>query len=232
YGILRSSGYAVLGLQSFVVICEVQASDTPYLLDGYGVLAWVSKGYCSSSHLGSMQLLDVLSYAYTGEIVANEVSNLCPLLVITIIPNGIQPVLYQVVRVKFDESGKVIVAQILKHELCLISLDVEGFYDKDIYSMKYAAKIELFLPNKSDDEIVEGSVIMSRTMYAQLMQQTFQAPKGYLMPPRSGSGYPAAEFGMKIACGFEMIYQTRKYVLLEGKGSKCEVYRESLERSG
>ncbi|GKD68372.1 hypothetical protein Tco_1322462 [Tanacetum coccineum] len=57
--------------------------------------------------------------------------------------------------VEFDESRKVIVAQILKHELCIILLDVEGFYDKDIDSMKYAAKIELFLPNKSDDEIVE-----------------------------------------------------------------------------
>nr|GEY53982.1 protein ecdysoneless homolog [Tanacetum cinerariifolium] len=57
--------------------------------------------------------------------------------------------------VEFIESGKVIVAQIVKHEPCLISLDVEGFYDRDIYSIKYAAKIELFLPNKSDDEIAE-----------------------------------------------------------------------------
>ncbi|PWA57683.1 multi antimicrobial extrusion protein [Artemisia annua] len=37
---------------------------------------------------------DVISYAFTsGETVANEVSDLCPLLVITIILNGIQPVL-------------------------------------------------------------------------------------------------------------------------------------------
>nr|GFA40227.1 hypothetical protein [Tanacetum cinerariifolium] len=58
------------------------------------------------------------------------------------------------------------------------------------------------------------------------------APKGYLMSPRSGSGYPAVELGMKISCGFQMIYQMRKQERLEGKGSKCEVYRESLERSG
>nr|GEV22383.1 protein ecdysoneless homolog [Tanacetum cinerariifolium] len=126
----------------------------------------------------------------------------------------------------------VLVAQILKHEPCLISLAVEGFYDRDIDSMKYAAKMERFLPNKSAEEIVEVSVIMSRAMYAQLMQQTFQAPKGYPMPPRSDSGYAAAELGMKIACGFEMIYQTRKQEGLEGKGSTWEVYRESLERSG
>ncbi|GJV93244.1 myosin heavy chain-related protein [Tanacetum coccineum] len=134
--------------------------------------------------------------------------------------------------VEFDETRKVIVVQILKHEPCLISLDVEGFYDRDIDSIKYAARMELFFPNKSDDEIVEGSVIMSRTMYAQLMQQTFQAPKGYLMSPRSGSGYPVTELGMEIACGFQMIYQTRKQEGLEGKRSKCEVYRESLKRSG
>nr|GEY39220.1 protein DETOXIFICATION 40-like [Tanacetum cinerariifolium] len=37
---------------------------------------------------------DVISYAFTpGETVANAVSDLCPLLVITIILNGIQPVL-------------------------------------------------------------------------------------------------------------------------------------------
>nr|XP_043632483.1 protein ecdysoneless homolog [Erigeron canadensis] len=126
----------------------------------------------------------------------------------------------------------VSVAQILKHEPCLISLAVEGFYDRDIDSMKYAANMDRFLPNKSSDEIVEVSVIMSRAMYAQLMQQTFQAPKCYPMPPRSDAGYSAAELGMKIACGFEMFYQTRKHDGLEGKGGTWEVYRESLEKSG
>ncbi|KAK9052609.1 hypothetical protein SSX86_029239 [Deinandra increscens subsp. villosa] len=124
------------------------------------------------------------------------------------------------------------VAQILKHEPCLISLAVEGFYDRDIDSMKYAANMERFLPNKSSDEIVEVLVTMSRAMYAQLMQQTFQAPKGYPMPPRSDGGYTAAELGMKIACGFEMIYQMKKQNGLEGKGGTWEVYRESLEKNG
>ncbi|GJY09680.1 putative multi antimicrobial extrusion protein, partial [Tanacetum coccineum] len=41
-----------------------------------------------------LSVRDVISYAFTpGETVANEVSDLCPLLVITIILNGIQPVL-------------------------------------------------------------------------------------------------------------------------------------------
>ncbi|XP_076909210.1 protein ecdysoneless homolog [Bidens hawaiensis] len=126
----------------------------------------------------------------------------------------------------------ILVAQILKHEPCLISLAVEGFYDRDIDSMKYAASMERFLPNKTSDEIVEVSVVMPRAMYAQLIQQTFQAPKGYPMPPRSDGGYAAAELGMKIACGFEMIFQMKKRNGLEGKGGTWEVYKESLEKNG
>lgn len=124
-------------------------------------------------------------------------------------------------------------AQVLKHEPGLISLAVEGFYDRDIDSMKYAAKMERFLPNGSGEEVVEASVVMSRAMYAQLMQQTFQAPKCYPMPQRSeGKEYVEAELGMKIACGFEMIYQLRKREGVEGKGSTWEAFRESLEKSG
>lgn len=133
------------------------------------------------------------------------------------------------VRVRVPVS----VAQVLRHEPCLISLAVEGFYDRDIDSMKYAAKMERFLSNGNREEIVQVSVRMSRAMYAQLVQQTFQAPKCYPMPPRSGAcGYVEAELGMKIACGFEMMYQMRRRQGLEGKGSTWEAFRESLERSG
>lgn len=122
-------------------------------------------------------------------------------------------------------------SQVLKNEPCLISLAVEGFYDRDIDSMKYAAKMERFYG--SGEEIVEASVRMSRAMYAQLMQQTFQAPKGYPMPLRGDARvYAEAELGMKIACGFEMMYQLRKKDGVEGKGSTWEAFRESLERSG
>lgn len=131
------------------------------------------------------------------------------------------------VRVRVPVS----VAQVLKNEPCLISLAVEGFYDRDIDSMKYAAKMERFYG--SGEEIVEASVRMSRAMYAQLMQQTFQAPKGYPMPPRGDARvYAEAELGMKIACGFEMMYQLRKKDGVEGKGSTWEAFKESLERSG
>ncbi|KAI9165793.1 hypothetical protein LWI28_020574 [Acer negundo] len=128
----------------------------------------------------------------------------------------------------------VLVAQVLKHEPCLISLAVEGFYDRDIDTMKYAAKMERFLSKGKGEELVLVNVKMSRAMYAQLMQQTFQAPKCYPMPSRSGdvAGYVEAELGMKIACGFEMMYWQRKKEGEEGKGSTWSKYLESLEKSG
>ncbi|KAH0714155.1 hypothetical protein KY284_007060 [Solanum tuberosum] len=135
------------------------------------------------------------------------------------------------VRVRVPVS----VAKVLKHEPCLISLAVEGFYDRDIDTMKFAAKMERFLGNGgSGEELVRVLVRMSRAMYAQLVQQTFQAPKCYpALPPRSDVGaYMEAELGMKIACGFEMIYQLKKRQGMEGKGSTWDAFRQSLERSG
>ncbi|PIA56186.1 hypothetical protein AQUCO_00700500v1 [Aquilegia coerulea] len=133
------------------------------------------------------------------------------------------------VRVRIPVS----VAQVLKHEPCLISLAVEGFYDRDIDSMKYAARMEKFLSGGSGEELVQVSVRMSRAMYAQLVQQMFQAPKFYPMPLRTDSSvYLEAELGMKIACGFEMMYQRRHCEGSDAKGSSWDAFRESLESSG
>ncbi|MCL7028343.1 hypothetical protein MKW94_023623, partial [Papaver nudicaule] len=134
------------------------------------------------------------------------------------------------VRVRVPVS----IAKVLKREPCLISLAVESFYDRDIDSMKYAAKMEKFASGGTSEEIVRVSVRMSRAMYAQLVQQTFQAPKCYPMPSRNDSAvYVEAELGMKIACGFEMMYQQRRHENLDGKGtSTWEAFKESLESSG
>ncbi|KAG0473473.1 hypothetical protein HPP92_015330 [Vanilla planifolia] len=129
------------------------------------------------------------------------------------------------------------VAQVLKHEPCLISLAVEGFYNRDLDSMKHASRMDKFLRLNGTGgalEIVRISVQMTRIMYAQLVQQRFQAPRCYPMPGREEGSvvYKEAELGMKIACGFEMMYQERKTAGNEGKGSTWEAFRESLDRSG
>lgn len=122
------------------------------------------------------------------------------------------------------------VAQVLKHEPCLISLVVAGFYDRDLDSMKDASRMEVFLGT----EMVRVSVAMSRVMYAQLVLQRFHAPSCYPMPrvEEGAVGFKEAEIGMKIACGFEMMYQERKREGKEGKGSAWDVFKEGLEVSG
>lgn len=127
------------------------------------------------------------------------------------------------------------VAQVLKHEPCLISLAVDGFYDRDIDSMKHAAKMERFLKKGEEVEMVRVSVTMSRAMYGQLVQQNFQEPRCYPMPARSEvgrEGFAEAEIGMKIACGFEMMYQERKRAGEEGRGGTWDAFVKSLEGSG
>ncbi|KAG9138494.1 hypothetical protein Leryth_012776 [Lithospermum erythrorhizon] len=127
------------------------------------------------------------------------------------------------------------VAQVLKLEPCLVSLAVEGFYDRDVDGMKMIGTgMGRFVPSGSSEELVRVSVRMSRAMYAQLVQQTFQAPKGYPpLPPRSDvEAYKEAELGMKISCGFEMMYQLRKREGEEGTGSTWEAFRQSMERNG
>ncbi|XP_015963354.1 protein ecdysoneless homolog [Arachis duranensis] len=134
------------------------------------------------------------------------------------------------VRVRVPVS----VAQVLKHEPCLISLAVEGFYDRDVDSMKFAARMERFLPRGKEEELVTVSVRMSRAMYAQLVRQTFRAPKVYpaAPPPGEREAFFEAELGMKIACGFEMMYQQSKRDGVEGKGRTWEAFKKSLEEVG
>lgn len=66
------------------------------------------------------------------------------------------------------------IVRVLKH-MSLISLAMEGFYDRDIDSMKQAAKMEWFLKGGKggEKEMVIVAVKMSRVMYTQLIQQIF-----------------------------------------------------------
>ena len=144
------------------------------------------------------------------------------------------------------------VAQVLKHEPQLVSLAVEAFYRRDVDAMKSATRLERFLPSDagSESEMVEVLVTMSRAMYAQLHQQMFAPPRKYPMPAIADPTYKEAELGMKITCGFEMMYWERQRfetddARMSDEGGNptgpeqapvCdpgwEVYRKSLEKSG
>jgi len=58
--------------------------------------------------------------------------------------------------------------------------------------------------------MVEILVTMSRAMYAQLHQQMFAPPRKYPMPVVADPKYKQAELGMKLTCGFEMMYWERQ----------------------
>ncbi|CAL9244966.1 unnamed protein product [Arabidopsis halleri] len=125
------------------------------------------------------------------------------------------------------------VAQVIRHEPFLISLAVEGFYDRDMDSMKSAAKMEKFLSKGREEKLVLVLVKMSRAMYGQLVQQKFQAPNCYPMPSVSDrDAFSEAELGMKIACGMEMMYQQRKKEGEDGKGISWSKYIDNLEKNG
>eukprot|EP00898_Chlorokybus_atmophyticus_P001396 jgi/Chlat1/2257/Chrsp17S02567 len=97
------------------------------------------------------------------------------------------------------------VAQVLRHEPQLASLAVDAFYYRDLDDMKAAAAMRNFSP--SDDELVDVMVTLNRSQYAILSQQPFEAPKGFTMPPPSHPDFAATELGMKLAVGFEILYQ-------------------------
>lgn len=62
----------------------------------------------------------------------------------------------------------------------------------------------------SNSEMVDILVTMSRAMYAQLHQQMFAPPRKYPMPAVADPKHKQAELGMKLTCGFEMMYWERQ----------------------
>ncbi|RKP27685.1 SGT1 protein-domain-containing protein [Syncephalis pseudoplumigaleata] len=52
---------------------------------------------------------------------------------------------------------------------------------------------------------VPVTVRFTRTLYAQLVRQPFHPPKPFRLPPPTSPDFKAAELGMKLACGFEIL---------------------------
>ncbi|KAI3839799.1 hypothetical protein MKW98_010104 [Papaver atlanticum] len=125
------------------------------------------------------------------------------------------------------------VAKLLTHEPCLISLAIEGFCNRnDADLRKLSEKMDTFLKTSEvtdegvkKEELVRISVRMSRPMYA---------PKCYPIPPETVSlVYVETVLGMKLAYGFELMYQKS---IREGKGGKgittLEAFKRCLKKKG
>ncbi|KAG8983541.1 hypothetical protein FRB94_007765 [Tulasnella sp. JGI-2019a] len=98
------------------------------------------------------------------------------------------------------------IALALSQNRGLIQKSVEAFYTRDALQLRAASKMARFPPDTS----ILASVAMTRTAYAQLSGQRFHAPKVFgreWSPPAEGTAeWRWRDIGMKIACGFEMLY--------------------------
>lgn len=77
-----------------------------------------------------LALRDVISYAFTeGETVAKAVSDLCPLLALTLLLNGIQPVLSGTEKIIYRHINYICVAKSILKIMCVMKvwlLDADG----------------------------------------------------------------------------------------------------------
>ncbi|KAI0094564.1 SGT1 protein-domain-containing protein [Irpex rosettiformis] len=100
------------------------------------------------------------------------------------------------------------VARALSVRPALVQKAVETFYTRDALQLRAAHRMSRFPP----DALVKCTVKMTRTAYAQLIVQKFYPPKvfGRFEEREGTSEWRRRDTGMKIACGFEMLYQETK----------------------
>jgi hypothetical protein len=105
-------------------------------------------------------------------------------------------------------KAKVIIPHLAAHILtlypALISPAVEAFYTRDPVSTKPIAKMEKFSPTSN----LTMTASFTKIRYSQLKCANFVAPAVFNLPPVHDPGYQAAELGMKLTCGFEILFNS------------------------
>ncbi|KAG8689182.1 hypothetical protein FRC11_003914 [Ceratobasidium sp. 423] len=100
------------------------------------------------------------------------------------------------------------IARALSVEPSLVQRAVEAFYTRDGLQLRAAQKMARFPPKPDVLQLVS----MTRPAYAQLAGQVFHPPKVFGVW-KEQQGSPESrwrDIGMKIACGFEMMYAESK----------------------
>ncbi|CAG8645807.1 6545_t:CDS:10, partial [Dentiscutata heterogama] len=111
------------------------------------------------------------------------------------------------------------IAHVLYHDPQLVAPAVEAFYTRDPIALKSCRKMQKFPPYTS----ITVSVKFTKTLYAQIVSQQFNAPQPFIMPISTSKKYPAAELGMKLACGFEILCNDKYYTNLSSKPNKLNI---------
>ncbi|KAF8213416.1 SGT1 protein-domain-containing protein [Mycena galopus ATCC 62051] len=127
------------------------------------------------------------------------------------------------------------IARALASEPSLIQKPVETFYTRDAIQLRAAHRMARFPPEPS----VLATVKMTRTAYAQLLGQKFFPPKvfGQWKAKEGTDEWRWRDVGMKIAVGFEMLFQESKGRIdpssnsSDGIQSSAQAKRDALHRN-
>ncbi|KAG9047970.1 hypothetical protein FS837_001042 [Tulasnella sp. UAMH 9824] len=119
----------------------------------------------------------------------------------------------------------------LSQNPALIQKAVEAFYTRDALQLRVVSKMNRFPPATS----IYAPVTMTRTAYAQLMGQKFHPPKvfGRWMESEGSTEWRWKDVGMKVACGFEMLYAENKSRASSASSSgpeSIEALKDALRR--
>ncbi|KAF9474292.1 SGT1-domain-containing protein [Pholiota conissans] len=127
------------------------------------------------------------------------------------------------------------IAKALAINPSLVQRAVETFYTRDAIQLRAAHRMNRFPPNTS----LLTSVRMTRIAYAQLLGQKFFPPKifGNWKESEGSREWKQRTLGMKIAVGFEMLYQENKgrgnaqNISLEDTNASTEANKDALRRT-
>lgn len=124
------------------------------------------------------------------------------------------------------------VARALSVDPSLVQKAVETFYTRDAIQLRAAHRMTRFPPRPN----VLRNVRMTRTAYAQLTGQNFHPPRifGQFEEPEGTDAWRWRDIGMKLACGFEMLYQeskSRLNITTEQTASSSEAKKDVLHRT-
>lgn len=92
-------------------------------------------------------------------------------------------------------------AHVLRQEPQLVAAAVDAFYRRDADGVRAAARMAVAPPT----DLVAALVPMNRAHYAQLVQQRYDAPRGWPAAPASAVAAKASALGAKLAAGFEIL---------------------------
>ena len=104
------------------------------------------------------------------------------------------------------------IAKILSVKRQLVGPAVSAFYNREPESMRFCTLMKNFNPWKSGSPMVLTTVSMTRIQFAQLACQEFVAPsnENVNFDVQNCENSIAAELGMKLACGFEILLSSEE----------------------